>query len=607
MPGPRHILGISAFYHDSAAALLVDGKIIAAAQEERFTRRKNDSEFPANAASFCLQFAGLSLAQLDAVVFYDKPILKFARLLETYLAVAPGGWKTFPTTIANWLGGKLDLRKTIRAELPGLPPGTEILFTEHHQSHAASAFYPSPFEEAAILTIDGVGEWATTTIGRGRGNEIKLEQEIRFPHSLGLLYSAFTDYCGFRINSGEYKLMGLAPYGEPKYAEAIRRELIDLKPDGSFRLNLDYFNFLRGTTMTNERFFALFGGPSRGPDEKIEQRHMDVARSIQLVTEEIMLKLAQHAKAVTGSKNLCLAGGVALNCVANGLILRERVFDRLWIQPAAGDAGGALGAALAVWHFHPQAPPRKVVLPDAMQSSLLGPEFSDAEIEAMLKANGAAYRKLEPSALLDLTVELLQAEKVIGWFQGRMEFGPRALGNRSILGDARSPKMQSVMNLKVKFRESFRPFAPIVIRERVADYFELNVDSPYMLLVAPIKPELRKPLPPNLTGIELLKAARSTLPAVTHVDYSARIQTVSAAGNPLLHELLVRFERATGCAVLVNTSFNVRGEPIVCSPDDAYRCFMNTEMDFLVIGNYVIERTAQPQKNLSRRVAPQAD
>jgi carbamoyltransferase len=607
MPGPRHILGVSAFYHDSAAALLVDGKIIAAAQEERFTRRKNDSEFPANAVAFCLRHAGLSLSQLDAVVFYDKPILKFARLLETYLAVAPGGWKTFPTTLANWLGGKLDLRKTIRAELPGLPASTEILFTEHHQSHAASAFYPSPFEEAAILTIDGVGEWATTTIGRGRGNEIKLEQEIRFPHSLGLLYSAFTDYCGFRINSGEYKLMGLAPYGEPKYAEAIRRELIDLKPDGSFRLNLDYFNFLRGTTMTNERFFALFGGLPRRPEEKIEQRHMDVARSIQLVTEEIMLKLAQHAKAVTGSRNLCLAGGVALNCVANGRILRERVFDRLWIQPAAGDAGGALGAALAAWHLHPEAPPRKVVLPDAMQSSLLGPEFSDAEIAAMLKANGAAYRKLEPSALLDLTVELLQAEKVIGWFQGRMEFGPRALGNRSILGDARSPKMQSVMNLKVKFRESFRPFAPIVTRERVADFFELDVASPYMLLVAPIKPELRKPLPPNLTGIDLLKAARSTLPAVTHVDYSARIQTVSAAGNPLLHELLVRFERATGCAVLVNTSFNVRGEPIVCSPDDAYRCFMNTEMDFLVIGSYVIERTAQPQKNLARRVAPQAD
>jgi len=607
MPAPRHILGISAYYHDSAAALLVEGKISAAAQEERFTRMKNDSDFPANAVRFCLNHAGLDEAQLDAVVFYDKPVLKFTRLLETYLAVAPGGLRTFPTAVANWLGEKLDLRKAIRAALPGLRTDCPILFTEHHQAHAASAFYPSPFNEAAILTIDGVGEWATTTIGCGRGNELKLLQEIRFPHSLGLLYSAFTDYCGFRINSGEYKLMGLAPYGEPKYADIIRRELIEVKPDGSFRLNLEYFNFLSGTTMTNSKFHVLFGGPPRGPEEKIERRHMDVARSIQLVTEEIMLKLARHAREVTGLKNLCMAGGVALNCVANGLILREKIFDQVWIQPAAGDAGGALGAALAAWHLHPDTPARKASSNDCMQSSLLGPEFSDDEIEATLRANRAVFQKLATPALLDLTVELLKAEKVIGWFQGRMEFGPRALGSRSIIGDARSPKMQSVMNLKVKFRESFRPFAPIVCRERVADYFELDTDSPYMLFVAPVKTELCKPLPLDVTGLDLLKAERSTLPAITHVDYSARIQTVSRAGNPLLHDLLLRFEQATGCGVLVNTSFNVRGEPIVCTPDDAYRCFMNTEMDFLIIGNFVIERIAQPKASLMRRVAPQAD
>ena len=607
MSAPRNILGLSAFYHDSAAALVTDGKIIAAAQEERFTRRKNDSEFPANSVSFCLGYGGLKIHQLDAVVFYDKPMLKFTRLLETYLAVAPGGFKTFPTTLANWLGGKLDLRKTIRAELPGLRGDCEILFTEHHQSHAASAFYPSPFDAAAIVTIDGVGEWATTTVGHGRGNQINLQQEIRFPHSIGLLYSAFTDYCGFRINSGEYKLMGLAPYGEPKFADAIRRELIDVKPDGSFRLNLDYFDFLRGTTMANEKFYSLFGGAPRGPEEIIERRHMDVARSIQLVTEEIILKLARHAKTLTGSKNLCMAGGVALNCVANGLVLREKIFDHIWIQPAAGDAGGALGAALAAWHGHQDAPPRTAELPDAMQSSLLGPEFSDAEIETVLRAHGAVFQKLERPMLLQFTSELLQAEKVIGWFQGRMEFGPRALGSRSIIGDARSPKMQSVMNLKVKFRESFRPFAPIVRRERVADYFEIDADSPYMLLVAPVKSELRKPLPTNLAGIDLLQAERSTLPAVTHVDYSARVQTVARDGNPLLYDLLARFEAATGCAVLVNTSFNVRGEPIVCTPDDAYRCFMNTEMDFLILGSFVIERAVQPHQNMARRVAPQRD
>ena len=606
MAASRNILGLSAYYHDSAAALVRDGKILCAAQEERFTRKKNDSDFPQQAVQFCLRHAGLNAAQLDAVVFYDKPILKFTRLLETYLAVAPGGWRTFPTTLSNWLGEKLDLRKAIRAELPELRRDCQILFTEHHQSHAASAFYPSPFDEAAILTIDGVGEWATTTIGHGRGREIKMLKELRFPHSLGLVYSAFTDYCGFRINSGEYKLMGLAPYGEPKFADAIRRELMDIKPDGSFRLNLDHFNFLSGTTMTNGKFHALFGGPPRGPEEKIQQRHMDVARSIQVVTEEIMVLLARHAREITGQKNLCLAGGVALNCVANGLILREKIFDRLWIQPAAGDAGGALGAALAAWYALPENV-RIADKSDSMQASLLGPGFSDDEIETVLRSHRAVYQKLETPALLDFTVGLLQAEKVIGWFQGRMEFGPRALGNRSILGDARSSKMQSVMNLKVKFRESFRPFAPIVRRERVADYFELNVESPYMLLVAPVKKELCREVSAAMKGLDRLKEIRSSLPAITHVDYSARIQTVERAGNPLLHDLLLRFEQATGCGVLVNTSFNVRGEPIVCTPDDAYRCFMNTEMDYLILGSFVIERTAQPRQQTERRVAPQAD
>jgi carbamoyltransferase len=604
MSASRNILGVSAYYHDAAAALVVGGQIVSAAQEERFTRKKNDSDFPAQAVQFCLRHASLAQAQLDAVVFYDKPVLKFTRLLETYLAVAPGGWRTFPTVLGNWLGGKLDLRKTIRGELPELRPDCPILFTEHHQSHAASAFYPSPFDEAAILTIDGVGEWATTTIGRGHGREITILKELRFPHSLGLVYSAFTDYCGFRINSGEYKLMGLAPYGEPTFADAIRRELLDIKPDGSFWLNPDYFNFLRGTTMTNGRFHKLLGGPPRRPEETIGQRHMDVARSIQSVTEEIMLRLARHAKEVTGSKNLCMAGGVALNCVANGIILREKIFERIWIQPAAGDAGGALGAALAAWHIEN---PRVVIPTDSMQASLLGPAFSDGEIETVLRSHNAVFQKLETTALLDLTVELLKSGKVIGWFQGRMEFGPRALGNRSILGDARSTSMQSVMNLKVKFRESFRPFAPIVHRERVADYFELDAASPYMLLVAPVKTNLRREVSPEIKGFDRLKEIRSSLPAITHVDYSARIQTVEREGNPLLHDLLLRFEQATGCGVLVNTSFNVRGEPIVCTPDDAYRCFMNTEMDYLVLGSFVIDRAAQPQQKISRRILPQAD
>ena len=605
----RHILGLSAYYHDSAAALLREGEIVAAAQEERFTRRKNDEQFPHQAAAFCLRQADLQPAQLDAVVFYDKPITKFARLLESYLAVAPFGWRTFPRVLPSWLGEKLNLRKTIREELPELREDCAILFTEHHQAHAASAFYPSPFREAAILTVDGVGEWATTTIGLGRDHEIEMRQELRFPHSLGLLYSAFTAYCGFRINSGEYKLMGLAPYGEPAYVQAIYDHLIDLKEDGSFQLNLDYFSFLRGLTMTNDRFHSLLGGPPRPAESPLETRHMDVARSIQAVTEEVMLRLARHARAVTGQRKLCLAGGVALNCVANGLILREKIFEELWIQPAAGDAGGALGAALAVWHAQAGAggAEPKSRTNDLMQGALLGPEFSNEEIRTVLDAHQAVYECLDDRALLSRTVDLLQQEKVIGWVQGRMEFGPRALGNRSILGDARSPKMQSVMNLKVKFRESFRPFAPIIRRERVGDYFDLDADSPYMLIVAPVLEALRLPVSKTARGLERLKQLRSTIPAVTHVDFSARIQTVARDQNPRLYDLLEQFERATGCAVLVNTSFNVRGEPIVCTPDDAYRCFINTEMDYLVLGNFVLERTAQPHQAMARTFTPAAD
>ncbi len=600
----RNILGISAFYHDSAAALICDGRIVAAAQEERFTRIKNDSSFPRSAITACLQQARISPGELDAVVFYDKPILKFARILETFLAIAPSGWRTFPTVMSNWLGEKLDLRKTIRTELPEMRRDCAILFTQHHQAHAASAFYPSPFDEAAVLTIDGVGEWATTTIAIGRGAEITMLSELRFPHSLGLLYSAFTAYCGFRINSGEYKLMGLAPYGEPKHADAIYRHLVELKPDGSFRLNLDYFDFLGGTVMTNDRFHRLFGGPPRRDGDPIEQRHMDVARSIQLVCEEMMLLMARHTRKLTGSRNLCLAGGVALNCVANGRILREKIFDRIWIQPAAGDAGGAIGAALSAWYGQE---PWLAKSRDSMGGALLGPEYSDAEIESTLKAHGAVYSRCSDEELLEKTARLLANEMVVGWFQGRMEFGPRALGNRSILGDARSPRMQSVMNLKVKFRESFRPFAPVVRRERVADYFELDEESPYMLLVAPVRTELRKPVPSDSRGFDRLKQQRSTIPAVTHVDFSARIQTVTRETNPRLYDLLLRFEQETGCGVLVNTSFNVRGEPMVCTPDDAYRCFMNTEIDFLIIGNYILDRSTQPQTLIERRVAPQPD
>jgi carbamoyltransferase len=630
----RHVLGLSAYYHDAAAALVREGVVIAAAQEERFSRRKNDERFPQHAVQFCLRHAGLEPAQLDAVAFYDKPITKFARLLESYLAVAPAGLSTFPRVLPGWLGEKLNLRKTLRDELPGLREDCPILFTEHHQAHAASAYLPSPFDAAAILTVDGVGEWATTLISRGSGNAIEALQELRFPHSLGLLYSAFTAYCGFRINSGEYKLMGLAPYGEPRYVRTIYEHLIDVKEDGSFWLNLDYFSFLRSFAMANERFHRLFDGPPRPPESPLEQRHLDAARSIQIVTEEILLKLARHARQLTGQTNLCLAGGVALNCVANGRILREGLFDRIWIQPAAGDAGGALGAALAVsvgpfGRPHRNSAPRAL---DAMQGSALGPEYADPEIEATLQAHGAVYERVAGGRLLSRTVELLAREKIVGWVQGRMEFGPRALGHRSILGDPRSPRMQSIMNLKVKFRESFRPFAPVVRRERVQDYFELDTDSPYMLLVAPVRSALRvehtarpatapasgtdahpppastaspRALAPNL--IERVNQPRSTIPAVTHIDYSARIQTVDRAESPLLYALLEEWERASGCGVLVNTSFNVRGEPIVCTPDDAYRCFVNTEMDYLVMGNFILERAAQPQREVRRTFEPVPD
>ncbi len=603
----RHILGISAYYHDSAVALLRDGEIIAAAQEERFSRRKNDERFPKSAVEFCLVRAGLTMGDLDAIVFYDKPITKFGRLLESFLAVAPRGGMNFSKALPSWLSEKLDLRGTIREELSGLSERCPILFTEHHQAHAASAFYPSPFEAAAILTVDGVGEWATTTLGMGRGQELELLKEIRFPHSLGLLYSTFTAYCGFRINSGEYKLMGLAPYGKPKYVQTIYDHLLEVKPDGSFWLNTDYFGFLHTLAMDNEKFRELFGGPPRSPESPVEDRFLDIARSIQVVTEEIMVKLARHAREVTGLSRLCLAGGVALNCVANGRILREKIFDELWIQPAAGDAGGALGAALMVWHHSDAGKARGRIPHDAMNGSQLGPSFTDEEVEAVLHRHGAVYQKLEQTALLSRTVELLRQERVIGWVQGRMEFGPRALGNRSILGDARSTKMQSVMNLKVKFRESFRPFAPVVRRERASDYFDLEAESPYMLLVAPVRESLRHPVANDFEGLERLKQIRSEIPAVTHVDYTARVQTVTREQNPLFYSLLERFEAATGCALLVNTSFNVRGEPIVCSPDDAYRCFMNTEMDYLVVGSFLLDRLAQPKKEIARTFDPQPD
>lgn len=593
-PVPTYVLGISAFYHDSAACLLRDGEIVAAAQEERFTRKKHDAAFPAKAVEYALGQAGIGPADLDFVAFYDKPILKFHRLLETYLAFAPAGLASFRKALPVWLGDKLHMRRGLTKAL-GCKPKNRYIFPEHHESHAASAFYPSPFEDAAILTMDGVGEWATTSVGVGEGNKVRLLQEIRFPHSLGLLYSAFTYYCGFKVNSGEYKLMGLAPYGEPRFAKLIRDHLIDLRDDGSYRLDLSYFNYCQGLTMTSAKFHALFGMPPRPPESQLEQVHMDLAASIQKVTEEVMLRTARHAQEVTGKKNLCLAGGVALNCVGNGVILREGPFERLWIQPAAGDAGGALGAAQFVWH-QLLGKPRQVRPNDSQRGSLLGPRYEPAAIRAFLDEQRVTYEEFgDEAGLADRVAELIEQENVIGWFQGNMEFGPRALGSRSIIGDARSPKMQSVMNLKIKFRESFRPFAPIVLRERASDFFQIapQHESPYMLIVAPVRDEIRKPVDAGAKGLDKLKQQRSTLPAITHVDYSARLQTVDGERNPRLARLMRRFEERTGSPVLINTSFNVRGEPIVCTPQDALRCFLGTEMDVLVLENFVLRRAAQ--------------
>jgi carbamoyltransferase len=600
-----HILGISAYYHDSAAALIRDGEIIAAAQEERFSRRKHDARFPRNAAAYCLWEGGLRVQDLDAVVFYDKPLLKFERLLETYLQNAPAGVRSFATAMPVWLKEKLNLKRLLRKELAVLAgdgrftKSTKLLFSQHHQAHAASAFFPSPFERAAVLCLDGVGEWATTSLWLGDRNRLAPRWQIDFPHSLGLLYSAFTYYTGFKVNSGEYKLMGLAPYGEPKYYDLIMSEILDLKDDGTFHLNMRYFDYATGLTMTNGAFEQLFGGPPRKPEGTITQREMDLAASIQKVTEEVVLRLARTAYRELGSEFLCMAGGVALNCVANGRILRESPFRDIWIQPAAGDAGGALGAALSVWHeyYGNSRVPREG---DAMKGSFLGPRYSDDEIIRDLDAAGARYRRLADEDLMPLLARLLAEENVIGLFQGRMEFGPRALGARSIIGDSRSPKMQSVMNLKIKYRESFRPFAPAVMADKVSQYFELDRPSPYMLLVANVNRHLRTPMTQKeqrLFGIEKLNIPRSSIPAVTHVDYSARVQTVHPETNLGFCSILEHFHRLTGCAVLVNTSFNVRGEPIVCSPADAYRCFMRTEMDYLVLENLLLAKSEQPDKD----------
>jgi carbamoyltransferase len=592
------ILGISAFYHDSAAALVIDGEVVAAAQEERFTRKKHDAGFPAHAVRYCLRQAGLEAAQLDAVGFYEKPLQKFDRLLETYLAFAPRGYRSFLMALPLWLDQKLHLPREIRRELGG-GYQRRIVFCEHHEAHAASAFFPSPFAEAAILTMDGVGEWATSSLGRGRDNTVELLAEQHFPHSLGLLYSAFTYFTGFRVNSGEYKLMGLAPYGEPRYADRILEKLLDLKADGSFRMDQSYFDYCAGLVMTSPAFAALFDGPPRAPESPLSQREMDLAASIQAVTEEIVLRSARHVHALTGMKNLCLAGGVALNCVANGRLLREGPFERIWIQPAAGDAGGALGVALLTW-YQLLEKPRTPRPEDSQAGSLLGPEFSPGEVRAFLDDVGARYSVVESDeALVDRVADLLADERVVGWFQGRMEYGPRALGSRSILGDARSRTMQSVMNLKIKFRESFRPFAPAVLRERVGDWFETApaLDSPYMLLVANVRAGRRvapAPADGDLKGIDKLKPCRSTVPAVTHVDYSARIQTVDAARHGRYYRLIARFAEKTGCPVIINTSFNVRGEPIVCTPADAYRCFMATDMDVLVLDRCLLFKSEQP-------------
>ena len=594
------ILGLSAYYHDSAAALVEDGRIVAAAQEERFTRKKHDSEFPGNAVTYCLKHAGVGLDQVDFVAFYDKPFLKFERLVETYLAFAPRGFASFSKAIPVWMREKFFqkylLRDELRKSFPGFDWENKLLFAEHHQSHAASAFFPSPYDEAVILTMDGVGEWATTSVGYGRGSELEMRREIHFPHSLGLLYSAFTYYTGFKVNSGEYKVMGLAPYGEPRFMQAILDNLIDVKDDGTFRLNLDYFDYCTGLRMTNEKFDALFGGPPRKPDQLLTQREMDIAASIQAVTEKVVLRLTRALAKETGCKNLCLAGGVALNCVANGKVLRAGQFDKIWVQPAAGDAGGALGAALLAYHLYQHRPRQPNGKIDGMDGSYLGPAFEQADIEQRLARAGARFKVVDERGAIEASAKALAEGKALGWFQGRMEFGPRALGGRSVLGDARSPSMQKMLNLKVKYRESFRPFAPSVLREDVADWFELDTDSPYMLLVADVVQRRRRAMTPEenkLFGIDKLNVPRSEIPAVTHVDYSARIQTVHQETNPRYHALISAFKAITGCPVIVNTSFNVRGEPIVCTPEDAFRCFMGTEIETLAVGNCILDKADQ--------------
>ena len=624
---PTRILGISAYYHDSAACLVVDGQIVAAAQEERFTRKKHDAAFPTRAVEYCLMEGGVAASQLDYVGFYEKPLVKFERLLETYVASAPRGLKSYLMAMPLWLTEKLWMADDIAGQLDGYEG--PVLFGEHHESHAASAFYPSPFENAAVVTMDGVGEWATSSIGVGRGRELEILREMRFPHSLGLLYSAFTYFTGFKVNSGEYKVMGLAPYGEPKYVQMIKDHLVQIHDDGSLWMNQEYFTYAHGLTMTGTKLERLIGSPARQPETKLTQREMDLARSIQDITEEVMLKMTAFAHRETGMKDLCLAGGVALNCVGNGRILREGPFDQIWIQPAAGDAGGALGVALSLWHRHLEKPrvsaeaagtwergtPERLrreggqmaatpKYADGMRGSYLGPRFTEAAIAAAIERGGWVATRLDPKDVAVAVAARLAEEKVVGLLQGRMEFGPRALGGRSIIGDPRSPKMQAVMNLKIKFRESFRPFAPAVLREHAADWFELDGDSPYMLLVADVKPSRRLPVPAEaetLWGIDKLNVPRSTVPAITHVDYSARIQTVRRDTAPLYYDIMHEFYRATGCPVIVNTSFNVRGEPIVCTPEDAYRCFMRTDMDLLVLENFLLERTAQPKREEDER------
>ncbi len=589
------ILGISSFYHDSAAALVENGDILAAAQEERFTRIKHDQDFPENAVRYCLKEAGATIDDIDLIAFYDKPLIKFERLLETYLAFAPKGLPSFMQAMPLWLKRKLMIPKLISKTLGYSGP---MIFPQHHESHAASAFFPSAYDHAAIITFDGVGEWTTTSYGMGDGNRIKLMAEIHFPHSIGLLYSAFTYFTGFRVNSGEYKVMGLAPYGEPRYKDRILKELVDLKEDGSFRLNMKYFNYCTGLTMTNDAFADLFDGPPRKPESDLTQREMDLARSVQEVTEEIMLRTARYVHKITGEKNLCIAGGVGLNCVGNGRLLREGPFSDIWIQPASGDAGGALGAALYGWYQYADNDRESVDRFDRQKGSYLGPEYGADEILSFLETNQYPYTRYEHEQTPEITAELMEQENVIGWFQGRMEFGPRALGNRSIIGDARSPRMQKTINLKIKYRESFRPFAPTVLEERISDYFEIDRPSPYMLLTAPVRTELRREMTEEeqiLFGIDKLNVVRSTIPAVTHVDYSARIQSVSAETNPRYHQMIKAFEKRTGCGVIINTSFNVRGEPIVCSPEDAYKCFMRTEMDYLVLGDFILEKSKQPK------------